>query len=1531
MIGKRSHSDNVNHANGLKSVPRPRHPSPESMPKLRFGSCGWFKSVVVLLMLTLGSDPALSSVRFQTGKLYPANGNAGLPGFSAGLVAGDFDGDGRTDFAVSVNSGQQISIMRTMPDGSVAVTQQLQTGLSFSANAFPFLSAMAVGDFNGDGRLDIAFSLQSDPAGQSLEVFMNDGTGNFSGPIVVDAGVVVDRMVSGDFNRDGRSELAILARRPSAKHNNVFIFGLGPQGSWIRLQVIPVQGYGAMAAGDFNGDGILDLLVGNEALSFGKLSDAPAPAGDLLLIPGSKTGLFGKPEVIVQGIGFVSQLGVADLNHDNRLDLILSVFTETGRRERGCQPEVDGQCFFVPEHKLLVLLAAPKKTTASPPSELFSRVAEYLRAPTGCQTPILMADFNGDGEIDVSEEGDVLLGDGTGHFKRIASYVPAALAATDVNRNGKVDLVSSLNEALIVLPGNGDGTFQGPVGLPSDITNAATLDGGYIAATAADFNGDGRPDIAMYALNDIEPPGHPTHILVYLNRGNGVFGEPTTVIEGSQTGSDAIFGHGSDLLAGDLNGDGNLDLVTVGGGSNLVTSFLGIGNGTFRSGSQSQVGQILGSATVQDFNRDGALDIAAIEAQNSPALGGFLYALVGNGDGSFSPSSTVSISGSLFTIEAGDFLHSEGDDRHTVGNDVAALSCPQGQSACGVDIVSSLSKSAPLVTNVPTQFFGATVLATGDFNHDGYADIVVGGFDSDFANALTVFLGDGDGHFSARPIFACSSEIGSFCPASAMQLVVADFNGDGHLDLLTDNYDLFLGKGDGTFIQSDHFNVFPIAPDFVYSREMHVADVNGDGAPDIIATPGYVLYNAGGTSITTKNSESVVEFHRPTTITAIVKPSLKGTGIPTGKVDFYDDSALPAQKIATGLLVGEQATVVTSNLSVGTHMIRAQYLGDGNFNPHSGKAIPLTVTASGSGQAGSGTGQGGANEGGNCAPTSHERESIQTLRSIDPGPSASAGASQLSNKRTQSIRQQQGDLKLAKPRIPQSPVAPEGELAGAHSKGLPITGAGGAVGFDGLTNLDSLLAGGAKPPRRQRSVEPSDQAIAVNEAQAVQVVNSALGVYSRDGRLLSGPTSVNAVFGLSPVINPQTNSFGPFVTDPRILWDSDTNRWFISALEIDTNPTDGNFLNRAHVVLAVSQTADAMGAFYQYSIDITDPTFGNCPCLGDQPLMGTNQDGLFITTDQFSFSDSSFQTALVLAIDKYDLARGMALRSVALQSLRSGEEPGFAIQPARFAPGVRRPTEHGGTEYFVSSLGFAKIRDNRLAVWSVTNTSSLRTSHPRLQVQETLVTTETYSTPDAVQQHDGPRKLSPLEPLELVDTGDDRVQQVFYSDGKLYTSLTTAMDTGGVSQSAVAWFVLDASADICPLTASLIRQGYVVASDGTSLIFPAFVVDRSGKGVIAFSMTGKNLFPSVGFVEFDGYNIKPDIHVAATGVGPEDGFSGYASLGGNGEARWGDYSAATVSADGEFWFASGYIPNKPRAPEANWGTFIGHLSLGNAP
>ena len=68
------------------------------------------------------------------------------------------------------------------------------------------------------------------------------------------------------------------------------------------------------------------------------------------------------------------------------------------------------------------------------------------------------------------------------------------------------------------------------------------------------------------------------------------------------------------------------------------------------------------------------------------------------------------------------------------------------------------------------------------------------------------------------------------------------------------------------------------------------------------------------------------------------------------------------------------------------------------------------------------------------------------------------------------------------------------------------------------------------------------------------------------------------------------------------------------------------------------------------------------------------------------------------------------------------------------------------------------------------------------------------------------------------------------------------------------------------------------------------------------------------------------VHIASAGAAPEDGFTGYRFFGGDGAARWGDYSGGAVDESGSIWMATEYIPNKPRTILANWGTFIANVA-----
>ena len=99
-------------------------------------------------------------------------------------------------------------------------------------------------------------------------------------------------------------------------------------------------------------------------------------------------------------------------------------------------------------------------------------------------------------------------------------------------------------------------------------------------------------------------------------------------------------------------------------------------------------------------------------------------------------------------------------------------------------------------------------------------------------------------------------------------------------------------------------------------------------------------------------------------------------------------------------------------------------------------------------------------------------------------------------------------------------------------------------------------------------------------------------------------------------------------------------------------------------------------------------------------------------------------------------------------------------------------------------------------------------------------------------------------------------------------------------------------------------------------------MNAQGRGAIAATLVGPDYFPSAAFLPIDTLTTASAIQIAGAGTAPEDGFTGYRSAPFPGIARWGDYSAAVVSTDGSIWMTAQYIPNLPRTPLANWGTFV---------
>ena len=290
---------------------------------------------------------------------------------------------------------------------------------------------------------------------------------------------------------------------------------------------------------------------------------------------------------------------------------------------------------------------------------------------------------------------------------------------------------------------------------------------------------------------------------------------------------------------------------------------------------------------------------------------------------------------------------------------------------------------------------------------------------------------------------------------------------------------------------------------------------------------------------------------------------------------------------------------------------------------------------------------------------------------------------------------------------------------------------------------------------------------------------------------------------------------------------------------------------------------------------------------------------------------------------------------IAFSGLPLAEGPAYTLQPAVTAQGGSHNPANNGTEYFLSALDFNGTLDNRIAVWALTNTISLDDAVPSLKLSSAVIDSQVYGQPPDVKQKNGPTLLRDLiksgafgkagaQPLPLITANDDRMQQVTWAAGKLWSSLNTVVKPpNGTVQAGSAYFVVEPSVTGGKLDGKVVKQGYVSLTDH-GVIFPSVAVNKDGKGAMSFSIAGASIYPSVGYVPLDAANGAGPITLVALGAGPDDGFTGYVFFSYR-AGRWGDYSAAVADHEGTIWFANEYIPNAPRTALANWGTFIGRV------
>ena len=721
-----------------------------------------FSRVRAFFLVFLASQMlAASSPRYLFNRADFPTGN-----FPSGVAVGDFNNDGRPDVAVSNRLDNTVSIFLGQQDGT------LGPKTDFPLAAAPW--GVVAADFNHDGKLDIAVTGTCGVNCGVVSILLGKGDGTFASHVEYPVDVSPLTLVAADFNGDGFFDVAVVGDCGTTCGFVSILLGKGDGTLRAKADYLVGQTPYGIVVQDFNGDGKLDLAVANTS-------------NTISILLGNGDGSF-QPHQDTTSDNAPAALAAGDFDGDKIPDLVVS-HTVAPWALTFLKGNGDGT--FQPERQI---------------GNSFDLYDTYN---------LTAVDLNRDGKLDlvlsdVSQGGVIVfLGQGDGSFQSqvtyAANYYPFALEVQDLNGDGNLDCVVADQEKndLTILLGNGDGTFSPRKSIPAGPVLIEQTSA--IAAAVADFNGDNIPDLAI-AEGDL---GYMDGgISVLLGKGKGLFQSPI------YTNSNGALGV---IATADFNRDGRPDVAVPNGDGAVL--LLGNGDGTFGGALQVVTTQAspARSLVAGDFNNDGNQDLVVVA--NGFLVSPPIYILLGKGDGTFAPARQFWSSSSIpQEVAAADFNHDGKLDLVVnVNPNGIAVMLGNGDGTFRAPVTYATDE-------LPTG------LAIADLNRDGVPDIVATG------NQIDVFMGKGDGTFAGE----VSYNGGNF----PQHVIVADANGDGKVDIVASAQgfvasgaiEIVLGNGDGTF-------QLPVEIASGSFGRIASGDLNQDGVADIFTsgTPGAIF------------------------------------------------------------------------------------------------------------------------------------------------------------------------------------------------------------------------------------------------------------------------------------------------------------------------------------------------------------------------------------------------------------------------------------------------------------------------------------------------------------------------------------------------------------------------------------------------------------------------------------------------------------------------------------------------------------------